>query len=383
MNARRVLPGWPVHSATEIEIVGRILARSVTNSVFGSEARSFESEFAGAVGCDHGVCVANGTLALEILLEACGIGAGDEVIVPARTFLATASAVVRRGGIPVFCDVDPYTGNIDPTAASRLITVNTRALLCVHLNGLPCDMDALGDLARTHGLLLLEDCAQAHGASVGERPAGSFGDGAAWSFCYDKIISTGGEGGMITTTNTDLAKAAASLINHGEGGEPRHEDGFVWKRDRIGTNARLTEMQAAIGRAQLRQLPGWIAKRNRNAAVLVDAIKELPGVHLNEPGDGVVHARYRFEFHFDGARDRLLGDLNAYGIKAGIGPCPEIYREGALADTDAVPAARLPAAMAYGRTSVALPVHPSLEPADMAWMADRLRQAILDHGGHA
>jgi dTDP-4-amino-4,6-dideoxygalactose transaminase len=260
---------WPHHEPDELEAVTRVLASGRTNYWTGSEAREFEREYAAALGRRHAIALHNGTLALELALHAFGIGPDDEVITTARTFIASASAAVMRGATPVIADVDRDSGNLTAETAAACITPRTRAIIPVHLGGWPVDMPALMDLARQHGLVVIEDCAQAHGASIDGRPVGAFGDAAAFSFCQDKILTTGGEGGLLALDDEGAWRRSWAFKDHGKSYEAvyerEHPNGFRWLHESFGTNWRMLEVQAAIGRLQLRKLPGWSARRRELA----------------------------------------------------------------------------------------------------------------------
>lgn len=373
-------PPWPSFSDEEIEAVARVLRSGRVNAWTGSECRSFETEFAAWAGTEHAVAVANGTVALDMAWRALGIGIGDEVITTPRSFVASASTIAMAGARPVFADVDPDTQNITPETVAPLITPRTRAILCVHLAGWPCDMVGFRALADRHGLKLVEDCAQAHGGAIDGKSVGSFGDIAAWSFCQDKIITTGGEGGMITMNDHALKKAVWSQKDHGKGWDAVHRTdhgpGFRWLHQNWGTNGRLTEMQAAIGRIQLTRMHDWHAARRRNAEALATALQASPGLRIPMPPTHVEHAWYKFHMFVqpewlkpDWNRDRIMSEINAGKIPCQSGGCPEIYREKVFLNSSYVPERPLPVASLLGTTSLMLLVHPTLEPVHMAQTA--------------
>lgn len=379
MEASRLKSRWPVHSEVEIEAVSEVLRTGRVNALHhGEHCHALERGFAALCGMPHGLALANGTLALELALRALRIGPGDEVIVPARSFFATASCVVAVGATPVFADVEIASGNIDPVSAESLVTERTRAIICVHLGGYPCDMDALQAVCGRHGLLLIEDCAQAHGATYNGRAVGGFGDAAAFSFCTDKIISTGGEGGLLLLRDEEAYERAWSYKDHGKdrertfapaGGVSR----FRWLHTSFGSNWRLTEMQAAIGVAQLARLPEWIEARRRNAAILADALDGVPGVVVDRPADHIGHACYKFYARIDtrllgaaGVRDAIATAIAAQGPFCGSGSCPEMYLEDAVRDANLQPAERLPNARALGDASIMFQCDQTLSPEAMA-----------------
>jgi hypothetical protein len=318
-------PAWPFFARDEIDAAAAVLASGKVNYWTGDECKLFEKEFAAAFGRRYGIALANGTLALELALHALEIGAGDEVIVPSRTFIATASCVVMRGAKPVVVDVDPVSGNLTAETVAPAMTARTRAIIPVHMAGWPCDMTPLLALAARHGVHVIEDCAQSHGATYEGRPAGSFGICAAFSFCQDKIMTTGGEGGMLLTDDETLWRRAWEYKDHGKSWEAvhhrSHPPGFRWLHESFGTNWRMTEMQAAIGRRQLEKLPGWIARRKANALQLAEGLKELAGVRVLLPGNGMEHAWYKFYALLDLAvlkpdwdQPRVIEAINAEGI---------------------------------------------------------------------
>ena len=289
---------WPSFSKEEIEAASHVLESGKVNYWTGQEGRRLEAEFAEFTGCKHAVAVANGTVALELALEALGIGQADEVIVTSRTFIASASCAVMRGARPVIADVDAESQNITAESIRRVLTSRTRAIIAVHLAGWPCDMDPILELARDHSLKVIEDCAQAHGASYKGRAVGSMGDANAFSFCQDKIMTTGGEGGMLTTNDTELWSRAWAFKDHGKSYDTvynrPHPPGYCWLHESFGTNWRLTEMQSAIGRHQLARLNDSVAKRRSLAAVLTSRFKQIPALRVTVPPDDVYHSYYKY-----------------------------------------------------------------------------------------
>jgi len=370
------LPPWPFFTDDEIQAASAPLKSGRVNYWTGMEGRLFEQEWADFAGCEYAVAVANGTVALELALHALGIGPGDEVIVPCRTFIASASCAVVRGVTPVMADVDPVSQNITAETAAAVLTPQTKAIIAVHLAGWPCEMDPILELAREKGLYVIEDCAQAHGATYKGRPAGSFGDAAAFSFCQDKIVTTGGEGGMLTTNRREVWERAWSYKDHGKSYDAvyhrEHPPGFRWLHESFGTNWRLTEMQAAIGRVQLNKLPAWVEKRRRNAAILTERFAELPALRVTLPPEDIGHAYYKYyaflrpEALRDGwNRDRVIEAIRAEGIPCHSGSCSEIYLEKAFEKEGLQPAQPLPIAKGLGETSLVFLVHPTLSETDM------------------
>lgn len=374
-------PGWPVFAADEIEAVQGVLASGKVNYWTGPHGKAFEQEFAAYHGGGHAVALANGTLALEIALRALGIEAGDEVVVPCRTFIATASSVAALGARPVVADVEPATGNVTAAGIEAVLTPATRAVIVVHLGGLPCEMDAIAALCRARGLKLIEDCAQAIGAEYRGRKVGTLGDAAAFSFCQDKIVSTGGEGGMLLLPDEASWRRAWSYKDHGKNPDKALNGAggggtFVWLHDAFGSNARMTEMQAAIGRIQLGKLEDWIARRRANAAALADALADVDGLLPDAAPEHMKHAAYRCYMRVDEVRlkdgwnrDRIVAAVASRGVPCYQGSCSEIYREAAFERHGWQPAGRLPGAALLDRTSLCLLCHPTLSEADMLTMA--------------
>lgn len=387
-----VKSSWPRYEDDEIDAACEVLQSGQVNALLhGQKCRGFEAAFASYIGVPHAIAVANGTLALELALRALGIGPGNEVIVTARSYFASVSCIVAVGACPVFVDIDPISQNIDPEAIEGAITPATRAVICVHLAGWPCDMPRIVDICRRHDVKLVEDCAQALGAAIDERRVGSFGDAAAFSFCTDKILSTGGEGGMLVMRDRATWSRAWSYKDHGKNYDkvvaPPSGATFRWLHETFGSNYRLTELQAAIGLIQLRKLPAWLARRKHNAATLDHRLDGHPLLRLAKPPEHVNHACYKYYFFLrdtanedDGAtRDALVAKLQRMGVPCGSGSCPEMYRERAFAETDWRPTKRLPVAWCLGSTSIMLPVDPTLCVQDMATMAERIMRA-LDSG---
>lgn len=388
-DTRRIISRWPLYADDEITAVAAVLKSGRVNALqHGDCCGAFEQGFAKFCDMPHGVSLANGTLALDLALRVFGIGPGDEVIVTPRSFVASASCIALAGARPVFADVDPDSQNITAETIAAVLTPRTRAVIAVHLAGWPCPMDEIMALAEKHGLKVIEDCAQAHGATINGRPAGSFGDAAAFSFCTDKIMSTGGEGGMLLLRDRAAWARAWSFKDHGKNRdtlvEPARGNSFRWLHDGIGTNYRLTEMQAAIGLKQLGKLPEWLAVRRRNAGILNDALAGLPVLRRTLPPANVGHAYYKYyafirpeHLRTGWDRDRIVAEANAAGVPCFSGTCPEIYRERAYTASGMVPAAPLPVARALGEESLMLPVDPTLDEPSMQTIGDVLKTVLI------
>ena len=367
----KIFPPWPYFGDDEIEAVEKVLRSGEVNQWTRSEVTSFEKKYADFVGVKYAVALANGSVALELALEALGIGAGDEVIVTCYTFIASVSAVVMRGAVPVMADIDPDSLNISADTVSSVISPRTRAINAVHLAGMPCDMTPLLKLAGEYDLKVIEDCAQAHGATYKGRPIGSLGDVAAFSFCHDKIMTTGGEGGMLTTNDKAIWEKAWAYKDHGKSYDSvyhkKHPPGFRWLHDSFGTNWRMTEMQAAIGRVQLRKLSEWTAIRRRNAAMLTEGFAKIPALRVLDVPAEFGHAYYKYyvfvrpeKLREGWDRDRIMNAVTAEGIPCFSGSCSEIYLEKAFVKAGIGPVRRLPAARESGETSLMFWVHPTL-----------------------
>ena len=367
---------WPCFERDEIDAVSQVLASGLVNYWTGSECAQFEQAYAAFCSRRHAIALANGSVALELALHAFGIGPGDEVVTTSRTFIASASCAVLRGATPILADVDPVSQNITADTIRAVLTPRTRAVIVVHLAGWPCDMGPILELASARGLRVIEDCAQAHGATYQGRPVGSFGAAAAFSFCQDKIISTGGEGGMLLLDDTAAWETAWAYKDHGKSYDAmflrEHPPGFRWTHESFGSNWRMTEMQAAIGRTQLAKLPGWVARRRYLAGILTEGFAALPGVRVTRPGAGIGHSYYKYYAFLEPERlkpdwdqNRIIAAINAEGIPCMGGSCSEIYLEKAFVDAGLAPAARLPIAQRLGATSVSFLVHPTLTDADM------------------
>jgi len=377
---------WPSFSPEEIAVVMRVLESGKVNYWTGDEGRRFESEFAAFTGCKHAIALANGTVALELALQVLGIGPGDEVVVPSRTFIATASCVVSRGAMPVIADVDRDSQNITADTIRAVISPRTRAIIPVHLAGWPCDMDPILELAREKQLKVVEDCAQAHGATYKGRPVGSMGDVNAFSFCQDKILTTGGEGGMLMTDDTDLWSRAWSFKDHGKSYEAvycrQHPPGYRWLHEGFGTNWRLTEMQSAMGRMLLKRLSQSIEKRRNLASILTERFSQIPALRVATPPENVIHSYYKYyvflrseRLRDDWNRQRVLDAINAEGVPCFVGSCSEIYLEKAFLEPMR-PVHRLAVAKDLGETSLMFLVHPTLTEADMRDTADAVEKVM-------
>ncbi|SPJ20630.1 UDP-4-amino-4-deoxy-L-arabinose-oxoglutarate aminotransferase [Prolinoborus fasciculus] len=378
---------WPSFTQQEADAISQVLLSNKVNYWTGQECREFEKEFAQFAETQYAVALANGTVALDVALKALGVGAGDDVIVTSRTFLASASSIVTAGANPIFADVELDSQNISAETIEAVLTPNTKAIICVHLAGWMCDMDPIMQLASDKGLYVIEDCAQAHGAKYKGKSAGSIGHIAAWSFCQDKIMTTGGEGGMVTTNDETLWKKMWSYKDHGKNFDSiynkQHPPGFRWLHDSFGTNWRMMEMQAVIGRIQLKMMPEWTAKRMANMEKIYAAFADSPYFSVHRPSDDYVHAAYKCyvqvntdQLPEDWSRDRIMAEMNALGVPCFSGSCSEVYLEHAFDGTAWRPKQRLQNAQKLGETSLMFLVHPTLTENNIQTTESAIQQII-------
>ncbi|MDE1462261.1 DegT/DnrJ/EryC1/StrS family aminotransferase [Spartinivicinus poritis] len=378
---------WPAYSQEEAEAVKNILLSNKVNYWTGNEGKAFEKEFAAWVGSEYAIAVSNGTVALELSLAALAIVPGDEVIVTPRTFFATVSSIVNIGARPVFADVDINSQNITVDSIKQVLSSKTKAIICVHLAGWPCDMDPIMELAEQHHLYVIEDCAQAHGAKYKGRSVGSIGHIGAWSFCQDKIITTGGEGGMVTTSDQALWLKMWSLKDHGKSWkavyEQQHPPGFRWLHEGFGTNWRMTEMQAAVGRIQLKQMSEWVKKRQLFAERINNACEKYDCIRVTRPPSSIQHVYYKCyvfvkpeKLPNNWSRNRIIEEITKRGVPCYQGTCSEVYLEKAFDKTQFRPTKRLPIAKQLGETSLMFLVHPSLTEGELEKMCFTINEVL-------
>ncbi|ELJ8583221.1 DegT/DnrJ/EryC1/StrS aminotransferase family protein [Vibrio cholerae] len=380
---------WPSFTQEEADAVSHVLLSNKVNYWTGNECREFEKEFATWAGCEYAIALGNGTLALDVALKVLGVGVGDEVITTSRTFLASASAIVTAGANPVFADVDLNSQNITAETIAAVVTEKTKAVIVVHLAGMPAEMDAIMALAAERGFYVIEDCAQAHGAKYKGRSVGTIGHIGAWSFCQDKIMTTGGEGGMVTTNDHALWSLMWSYKDHGKSYDAvyhrQHPPGFRWLHESFGTNWRMTEIQGVLGRIQLQRMNEWTAKRQCNAKKLDQAVSGLAVVRCVQVPDYIEHAEYKHYMFInpeylksDWSRDRIIEQINLLGVPAYQGSCSEIYLEKAFDNTPWRPAQRLSNAVILGETSLMFLVHPTLTEQEMEKSCDVIRSVLTE-----
>ena len=362
---------WPSFTKQEADAVGNVLLSNQVNYWTGGECRGFEIEFAQFCNTKYAISLANGTVALDLALRAFGIKPNDEVIVTSRTYIASVSAIINIGAIPIFADIDLDSQNITIQSVRSHITKNTKAILCVHLAGWPCEMDQIIEIANEFDLYVIEDCAQAHGAKYKGIPVGSIGDIGCWSFCQDKIMSTGGEGGMVTTSDESLWRKMWAYKDHGKSYEVVFErqssKGFQWLHESFGTNYRMTEMQAVIGRLQLKKMPNWRASRIQNANRIWNIAKQCKGLYVPEIPSYIAHGAYKCYVFVKQEkltdfwnRDAIRNKITDLGVPCFSGSCSEVYLEKAFDNTGLRPSVRLPNAKELGESSLVFLVHPTL-----------------------
>jgi len=380
MEDPKIFAPWPYFSKDEISAVTKVLKSGNVNQWTGNEVFLFEKEYARKLGVKYAVALVNGSVALELALKVLGIGPGDEVIVPSRSFVATASCVVLRGAVPVFADVDRESQNITVSTVESLVTRRTKAVICVHLAGWPAQLDELRRFCRSRKLYLVEDCAQAHGAKYKGKPTGSFGDVSCFSFCQDKIITTGGEGGLLVTNNKNLWQKAWSFKDHGRDYKimfnRKNINGFVWSVTSFGSNYRMTEMQAVLGRLMLARLNKMVERRRKLAAILTEGFSKFPQLWVTVPPSDEYHSYYKYyvfvrpkALRKGWNRDRIVKILDSKGIPCGTGVCPEIYLEEAFRkyrnSYGRTIRQRFKVARELGETSIMFQVHPTLSEDNM------------------
>jgi len=378
---------WPSFNKQEIDAVSGVLSSNQVNYWTGGQCRDFELEFAQFCNTKHAISLANGTLALDLALKALDIKPGDEVIVTSRTFIASVSAIVNIGATPIFSDVDLDSQNITLQSIRNQITKKTKAILCVHLAGWPCEMDEMMGIANEFDLYVIEDCAQAHGAKYKGKSVGSIGHIGCWSFCQDKIMTTGGEGGMVTTNDESLWRKMWAYKDHGKSYEAvyerEHPKGFQWLHESFGMNYRMTEIQAAIGRIQIKKMPDWHSKRINNANKIWNSARQCKGLRVPGIPDYIEHAAYKcYVFIKEGQlksgwnRDKIIDEIRGLGVPCRSGSCSEVYLEKAFDSTGFRPKERLANAKELGETSLMFLVHPTLTEDEIQQTCDAITSVM-------
>ena len=378
---------WPSFTSEEADSVRDVLLSNKVNYWTGNECREFEKEFAVWSNSKYAIALGNGTLALDSALKALDIGFGNEVIVTSRTYIASVTSIVTAGAIPVFADIDTNSQNITTTSIRSMITNKTKAIICVHLAGWPCEMDEIIELANEFNLYVIEDCAQAHGAKYKSKPVGSIGNIGCWSFCQDKIMTTGGEGGMVTTNDKSLWSKMWSYKDHGKSYkavyEQKHPDGFQWLNESFGTNWRMTELQGVIGRIQLKRMSNWHSNRISNALKIWNTAKQCKGLRVPSIPDYIEHAAYKCyvfikleELKNGWGRDKVKKEINELGVPCYVGVCPEVYLEKAFDNSGFRPKERLANAKELGQSSLMFLVHPTLTKNEIQQTCDAITSVM-------
>ena len=383
---------WPSYTSEEADAAHKVLLSNKVNYWTGSECREFEKEFAVWSNSKYAIALGNGTLALDSAFKALNITTGDEVIVTARTYIASVTSIVNAKAIPIFVDVDLNSQNITPESIRSKITNKTKAIVCVHLAGWPCEMDGIMDLANEFNLFVIEDCSQAHGAMYKGKSVGSIGNIGCWSFCQDKIMTTGGEGGMVTTSDKLLWSKMWSYKDHGKSYEAvyqqKHPEGFRWVNESFGTNWRMTEMQGVIGRIQLKRMSDWHTKRFNNANEIWNTSRQCKGLRVPNIPDYIKHAAYKCYVFVDlnklkkeWNRDKIIKEINTLGVPCYSGACPEVYLEKAFDNTGLRPKERLINAQELGESTLMFLVHPTLSNDEIKKTCDAIT-SVMNQSTH-
>ena len=361
---------WPNFSKNLISKVSEILDSGKINYTDGPYGVKFEKKFSKFVGNKYSIAICNGTAALEVAIKSLRLPKNSEILVSARSFFSSASCIVNTGYIPVFADVNLLTQNISLDDIKKKITKRTKAIICVHLGGLPCDMYGIKKLASKKKIQIIEDCSQAHGASIDNKQAGSFGDISTWSFCNDKIISTLGEGGMISTDKKKIYEFCKRQINHGTNFKNNKKtEKFIYNKDYFGTNLRLTEIQSYAGLEQLKNINKVQKKRANISKKYLNLISKYKNyLDCYYPPKKIKSAWYRLYFfiktdikNYQKLRLKIIKDLRNNDLKCFTGSCPEIYLEKAFKKLNKTKPIRLKNCKILGETSIALDINHTLE----------------------
>ncbi len=386
-------PTWPHYSEDEISAVQEVLKSGAVNYWTGEISKNFEKNFANFSNCKYAISLANGSLALSCAYLAIGIKEGDEIITTPRSFVATASSASLLGGKIVFADVDRDSGNLTTESIERAITKKTKAIVVVHLAGWPADMINISKLAKAYNIALVEDCSQAHGAEINSNeeifPVGQFGDINTWSFCQDKIISTGGEGGMLTTNNKNFFNKIWSFKDHGKCRNKilNNKNSFEYRyiHDNLGSNFRLTEMQSAIGLIQLKKLKKWRRIRSNNAMQILNQLKDINLIKVPCPGKNLVHAWYKLNCFLNNEylkdnwnREKIIKAIRSFGYPASQGTCSELYLEKCFKGNFHNKDNRLPIAAELGATNLTFLVHPTINKESMKIYASVIKKVLIE-----
>ena len=360
---------WPNFSKDLVSKVGKILSSGKINYTNGQYGKKFEKEFSKFVGNKYSIAICNGTAALEVAIKSLKLPKNSEIIVTARSFFASAACIVNTGHIPIFADIDLLTQNISIHDIKKKISKKTKAIICVHLAGIPCNMHDIKKLGNKNKIKIIEDCAQAHGASLDNKQVGSFGDVSTWSFCNDKIISTLGEGGMISTNNKKIYDFCKTYINHGSVLQnKKNSEKFIYNKDYFGTNLRITEIQSIAGLEQLKNLKKVQIKREKMSKSYFHIISKYQNyIYSYFPSRNIKCAWYRFYFFlktdvkdYQKIRFKIIKNLKRNNLKCFTGSCPEIYLEKSFKKLKNFKVTRLINSKILGQTSIALDINHTL-----------------------
>ena len=378
---------WPSYSKTEAGLVRDVIQSNKVNYWSSETCKIFENNFSKYHGVKYATAVMNGSVALEIALKALDLKKNDEVIVTSKSFVISASAVLNIGAKPVFSDIEYESGNIDPNFVKKLINKKTKVIIVVHLSGWPCDMDKIIRLSKKFNIKIIEDCSQAHGAKINNKFVGSFGDLSIWSFCNDKIMTTGGEGGMITTNNKNYYKKVNSYKDHGKNFSKiknnKNKIGFQYVHDDFGSNYRMTAMQSAIGIYQLKQLKSWVSKRFNHYKYFLNSLKNINGLIIPKLPKNIIHASYRMYVYLDYSKIKkkisvreVIKMIRSYGVPCSTGACSEIYREIIFKKYFKKPIKRLKNAKLSDETSIAFFINPFSKVAEVDLMVNSIKKVL-------
>jgi dTDP-4-amino-4,6-dideoxygalactose transaminase len=380
-----ILAPWPDPAPDEIDAAARVLSSGKVDYWTGEEGRLFEKEFAEFTGCSHAIALANSTVAMDTALKAVGVGPADEVIMSNRTLIDPSKCAIALGARPVIADVDRDSQNLTADTIRRMITPRTKAVMVAHVAGWPCEMDEILQLAHEHDLKVVEDCAQAEGAKYKGKTVGSLGDVAAFSFCRDAIMTTGGEGGMLTTNNTEVWERACGYHAHNGrdcGAVYGHPIECHRLPDLPTRNGRMAEVQSAIGRITLKKLDGWIETRRQYAAIFDERLVQVRGIRLVIPQAHLYHSYYKYYVFVRSEqllpawdRDRILQAICAEGVPTFVGSCSDAYRGKAFVKERRYPG-RLPIAKELADSSLMFLVHPTLEIENVEYACEVIEKVM-------
>ena len=378
---------WPSYPNILVNSISSLFKTGLVNYLIGNNGKSFEKEFSKKMGIKYSAAVSNGSIALEIALLSLGIKKNDEVIVTSRSYNSSASSILRVGAKPIFCDIDSNTFNICTKSLKSKITKKTKAILCVHLYGYPCEIFKIKKIIKNSQIKIIEDCSQAHGAKIKNKPVGCFGTIGIWSFCYDKIISTGGEGGMISTNSKTIYSKIWSLKEIGKDYNKFYKNrksiNFPYIHDHVGTNARMTEVQSLIGRYQLKNLDSYIRIRNRNALILSSYLNDIKKINIPVIPKNITHAFYRYTITIQSElknpsniRNNIIRKIISKKIFCNVGGCPEIYNEKPF-NLDLNASKNIKVANIIGKTSISFLVDNTISIKNMNVIGKKIRIILI------